>query len=95
VADKFKDQLCPQPDLPAVAGKISAPSPSPAAVPLVDKESHHKTEAEPVDKTIASVGHKRAAPTSGYCGKQGHRNAVRGGKFLCPKHCAESKSDSE
>jgi len=79
VPDKFKDQLCPQPELPAAAsGGISAPSPSPADVPLVDKESHDKTQAEPVDKTTASVCHKHAPPTCGYCGKQGHRNAVRG-----------------
>ena len=95
VADNFKDQLCPQPQLPSAA-EVSAPSPGTTAVPPAAKRSHAEMEeAKPVAQSVAAVSHKRASPTCGYCGEQGHRNAVRGGTFLCPKRSADSKTDAE
>jgi len=38
---------------------------------------------------IGLSGKKRGAPTGKYCGYQGHRNAVRNGKFQCPKRRAD------
>ena len=51
----------------------------------------HAAQAEVVP-VASGLGRKRTAPTCQYCHEQGHRNSVRGGKFLCPKRRAESSN---
>jgi len=47
------------------------------------------TEQIPTTMGLSMPHRKRAAPTCGYCGVQGHRDSFRSGKPLCPKRKAE------
>jgi len=49
--------------------------------------------AEPLPAPSGKSVQKRAPPTCSYCRVQGHRDAVRSGKSLCPKRTLDSSND--
>ena len=60
----------------------------------IPKRAKFFTRTQPSANTKAtapdvSLSPKRSTPACSYCRQQGHRNAIRNGKFLCSKRAAE------